>query len=180
MLAGSRGALPQSEVAEPEILPAKPRYIKPQDSAGYQVRRAHRRFDRLLSAFLSQHGLKTGHWYYLRVLWNEDGVTQKYLSDMTNVAENTTATLINSMVQEGLVTRQRDPHDRRKFAILLTERGRALESELMGYAAQINAIAGAGIDQTEIDTCLSVLERMSGNLAQAFGDLQKGTAASEG
>lgn len=54
--------------------------LDPEQSLGYQVRRCHRRFDRLLSAYLARHDLKTGFWYYLRVLWLKDGVTQKYLT----------------------------------------------------------------------------------------------------
>lgn len=143
-------------------------YLHPEDSAGYQVRRCHRRFDRLLTAYLSQHGLKTGYWYYLRVLWSEDGVSQKFLSDRTNVAENTTASIINSMVNDGLVTRERDPVDRRKFRISLTDRGRALEGELTAYARTINAVATRGIAQSDIDLCFTVLRQMSANLATAF------------
>lgn len=142
--------------------------VDPGTSAGYQVRRCHRRFDRLLTSYLSRHGLKTGFWYYLRILWIQDGVSQKYLSDMTNVAENTTASILNSMAQEGLITRERNKHDKRKFDVCLTDKGRALESELMGYAAKINDVAAEGIDQAEIDQCLTVLEKMSTNLARAF------------
>lgn len=145
--------------------------LDPELSAGYNVRRCHRRFDRLMSAFLARHGLKIGFWYYLRVLWIRDGVTQKELSDMTNVAENTTASIISSMVNEGLVTRERDEVDRRKFRVSLTERGRKLQSELLHYASKINALATAGISDEELSQCLSVLQRMSGNLSEAFASL---------
>ena len=146
-------------------------YRDPERSAGYQVRRCHRRFDRLLTSYLAPHGLKTGFWYYLRILWIEDGVSQKHLSALTNVAENTTASLLNMMVADGLVTRTRDEHDGRKFRIHLTEKGRALESELIDYAGDINRVASAGIEPGEMDICLSVLRGMSDNLADAFEGL---------
>ena len=142
--------------------------LDPELSLGYQVRRCHRRFDRLLNAYLSRHGLTTGFWYYLRVLWIKDGVTQKYLSDMTNVTENTTVSVINSMIQKHLVTRTRDAEDRRKMRISLTEEGRELESEVMRYAVDINAIAGRGIDPKDIELCADVLKRMSENLQEEF------------
>jgi hypothetical protein len=74
-------------------------------SHGFNARRAHRAFDRLLEAFLKPHGLKTGYWYYLRVLWIEDGVSQKRLSEMNNVTENTTTAIIGAMARDGLVER---------------------------------------------------------------------------
>ncbi|WP_238473980.1 hypothetical protein [Altericroceibacterium spongiae] len=66
------------------------------------------------------------------------------------------------------MTRERDKDDRRKFCISLTEHGRALEAELMHYPAYINRVAQEGIDQADVDLCLSVLSRMSDNLATAF------------
>ena len=132
--------------------------LDPELSLGYQVRRCHRRFDRLLSAYLAKHELKTGFWYYLRVLWLRDGVTQKYLSDMTNVTENTTVAMINAML-------------RRKLRITLTDHGRALEKELMQYAIDINKVAVAGIEPREVEICRSVLERISANLAAEFDRL---------
>jgi len=145
--------------------------LDPEQSLGYQVRRCHRRFDRLLSAYLARHDLKSGFWYYLRVLWLKDGVTQKYLSDMTSVTENTTVAMIRSMLKHGLVQRAKDQDDRRKVRITLTEHGRALENELLSYAIDINRVAVAGIEPREIEICKSVLERMSANLAAEFDSL---------
>jgi len=149
----------------------RPAQLNPEWSLGYQVRRCHRRFDRLLNAILAKHDLKTGFWYYLRVLWIRDGVTQKYLSDMTNVTENTTVSIINNMMQHGLVERTRDKVDRRKLSVTLTQRGKALEAELMQYAIDINRIAVAGIDPAEVATCVDVLSRMSANLAAEFDSI---------
>ena len=99
------------------------------------------------------------------------GVTQKYLSDMTNVTENTTVSIINNMMQHGLVERTRDKVDRRKLSVTLTQRGKALEAELMQYAIDINRIAVAGIDPAEVATCVDVLSRMSANLAAEFDSI---------
>lgn len=142
--------------------------LNPERSLGFQVRRCHRRFDRLLNARLSNHDLKTGFWYYLRALWVEDDVTQKHLSDVTNVTETTTVSMITRMIQQGLVSRSRDKVDKRKMRIKLTDRGRDLEGELMKYAVETNRIALEGIPPEEIEICSSVLARMSQNLQVAF------------
>ena len=146
----------------------KPLKLDPERSLGYQVRRCHRRFDRLLANYLARHGLKVGFWYYLRVLWIRDGVTQKFLSDATNVTENTTATLINGMIKAGLVTRERDPDDSRKMCIRLAPKGRQLEGQLMGYAIEINKVAIKGIAPQDAEICASVLRRISTNLQTEF------------
>ncbi len=163
-------------------MPKRRPELDPEHSLGYQVRRCHRRFDRLLNAQLSRYRLKSGFWYYLRVLWLGDGVTQKYLSDSTNVTENTTVSMINAMVKDGLVERSQDREDRRKMRITLTARGRALEDELIKYAIDINCIAAHGIDPREIEICSSVLRRMSENLGAAFENMpvDAGAAATLG
>lgn len=69
------------------------------------------------------------------------------------------------MAEAGLVSRQREPGDRRKLCVSLTPAGRALEQELMPHAIEINAVAARGIPAREIDICLSVLIRMTANLA---------------
>ena len=129
----------------------RPQTLQPEESLGYQVRRCHRRFDRLLNAVLAREGLKAGYWYYLRALWLEDGLTQKQLSDRTNVAENTTAVMINGMVADGLVERRQQVGDRRKQNIVLTERGRELETRLMHHAISINGLASADIPADEVE-----------------------------
>lgn len=146
-------------------------HLDPTRSLGNQVRRCHRRFDRLLSAHLARHGLDTGFWYYLRVLWQRDGVNQKFLSEATGVTENTTATLINAMIRRGLVSRRRDTKDRRQVRIDLTPAAKALEQDLMPYAIAINEMATDGIASEEIETCLSVLKRMSSNLERAYSSM---------
>jgi DNA-binding MarR family transcriptional regulator len=138
--------------------------LDPGTSLGYQVRRCHRRFDRLLNAYLAPHGLGSGFWYYLRVLWQRDGLTQRALSDEVNVAENSTVVTINAMAERALVNRVRDAVDRRKIRITLTEEGRALEDRLMPHALRINDVATDGIDPADVATCLEVLKRVADNL----------------
>lgn len=137
-------------------------------SYGFNVRRAHRAFDRLLNSYLGPHGIKTGYWYYLRVLWGRNGLTQKEMSDLNNVSENTTAILISGMVKDRLVTRCRDDKDKRKWIVSLTPRATRLRADLLPYAARVNEIAATGITKSELATCLSVLKRMSSNLEQVL------------
>src|SRR5262245_2034298 len=49
-------------------------------SVGYQVRTTHRTLQRYLQSKIEPHGVTLGMWYFLRVLWQQDGVTQSDLS----------------------------------------------------------------------------------------------------
>ena len=114
--------------------------------------------------------MKTGAWYYLRILWNEDGLTQRDLSEMTHVAENTTAIVIKAMIADGLVERRRDPLNGRKVRITLTDSGRSLKEKILPYAAMINAVATADIPAAEIEACLITLQKLARNLEAAFAE----------
>jgi len=138
--------------------------LPPDESLGFQVRRCHRSFDRVLSAHLAPVGMSSGFWYFLRALWQENGATQRRLAQLNNVTEPTAVTLLAAMERLDLIRRDRNTQDRRKINVFLTPRGEALETDLMPMAARINEIAGEGVSPAELATCLSVLKRMSENL----------------
>lgn len=140
--------------------------LRPDDSFGFQVRRCHRAFDRVLNAHLARDGLTSGFWYFLRALWQENGATQKRLSQLNNVTEPTTVTTLNAMTKIGLVRRERNAGDRRKLNVFLTPRAEALKAELMPTAYRINEIASAGIAPADLEIGLRVLKQMSENLAR--------------
>ena len=45
---------------------------------------------RALQRRLAEHGVSFGHWTFLRILWERDGLTQRELSDEAGVMEPTT------------------------------------------------------------------------------------------
>jgi DNA-binding MarR family transcriptional regulator len=139
--------------------------LPPEESLGFQVRRCHRAFDRVLSAHLAPAGLTGGFWYFLRALWQENGATQRRLAQLNNVTEPTAVTLLAGMERLDLIRRTRNTKDRRKVNVYLTARGEALEATLIPTAARVNAIAGAGIAPADLETCLRVLKAMTDNLA---------------
>jgi len=148
-----------------------PADLPPEESLGFQVRRCHRAFDRVLNGHLAPSGLSSGFWYFLRALWQEDGATQKRLAQLNIVTEPTAVTLLGAMERLGLISRARNTQDRRKINVFVTPKGAALKRELMPQAHRINEIAAAGIAPEDIATCLSVLHRMSENLTREAGRL---------
>ena len=60
------------------------------ESSGFLVRDANRAFQRLLEKRIASYGVARGQWYFLRVLWNEDGLSQRELSARVGTMEPTT------------------------------------------------------------------------------------------
>ena len=140
------------------------RKYPPESSYGYTTRILHRAFDRLLQRRLAEHDIKNSHWYFLRILWNREGLTQRELSDETNLTESSTVIMLNQMEQAGLIRKKNDPDDRRKLRIFLTPKARRLEKRLLPIATQLNEMAAAGIPSHELETFIRVAGKMTRNL----------------
>ena len=117
----------------------------PRLSSGYLVRDAHRAFQRLLERRIAAYGVARGQWYFLRVLWIPDGLSQRELSARVGMMEPTTVIALRSMEKAGLVHRVRSDDDRRKVRVLLTAKAKRLRNELLGVARGITDEAEEGI-----------------------------------
>ena len=142
------------------------------NSVGYLVRSVHRAFTRSLQVQISAHGVTMGQWFFLRALWEEDGLTQRELSQRVGMMEPTTVTALNSMERRGLVERVRNPHDRRKVNIFLTSKGRGLQDVLLPCAVTVNETAVHGIPPHDLDLTVQVLTRMANNLGKPLAEAE--------
>lgn len=109
-----------------------------ESSLGHLIRTIHRMQAQLLQARLAEDGISLGCWYFLRVLWHGDMITQRELSLRTGVNEATTRTAVDRMEAEDLVARKLDATDRRKRFIGLTTRAQDLKPVLIEFADDLN------------------------------------------
>jgi DNA-binding MarR family transcriptional regulator len=140
-------------------------YADPTNSIGYLTRIAFRAFSRALEVRTSPHGVSSGQWRFLRVLWREDGLTQRELSRRVGMREPTTVIALKSLERSGFVTRQKSVEDRRKAHVFLTPEARALEAVLLPAVAEVNAIALAGLSEAEVAVLREALSQVGRNLA---------------
>ena len=136
----------------------------PRLSSGYLVRDAHRAFQRLLERRIAPYGVARGQWYFLRVLWNADGLSQRELSARVGMMEPTTVIALRSMERSGLIRRVRGDDDRRKMRVFLTAKAQRLRSELLGVARSITDDAEQGIAARDLASFRRVIARMTTNL----------------
>jgi DNA-binding MarR family transcriptional regulator len=140
-------------------------YADPTNSIGYLTRIAFRAFSRALEHRTAPHGVSSGQWRFLRVLWREDGLTQRELSRRVGMREPTTVIALKSLERSGFVIRQKSVEDRRKVHVFLTPQAQALEATLLPAVAEVNAMALAGLTPAEIDVLRKALTQVGRNLA---------------
>jgi DNA-binding MarR family transcriptional regulator len=146
--------------------PARRRAVEfpPRLSSGYLVRDAHRAFQRLLERRIAAYGVTRGQWYFLRVLWITDGLSQRELSARVGMMEPTTVIALRSMERAGLIRRVRSEDDRRKVRVSLTAKAKRLRNELLTAARIITEEAEAGISARDLGAFRRVAARMTANL----------------
>jgi DNA-binding MarR family transcriptional regulator len=137
----------------------------PDERLAHLVKDATRAFVRALQMRLLEHSVAFGHWTFLRVLWVQDGITQRELSGEAGVMEPTTHAAVNAMEKLGYVERRRRDGDRRNVHIHLTAAGRRLKAKLVPLAVEVNDAAVRGVAPEDIAAARRVLLSVIENLA---------------
>jgi DNA-binding MarR family transcriptional regulator len=137
----------------------------PDDRLAHLVKDATRAFVRALALRLADHDIAFGHWSFLRILWEDDGLTQRELSARAGVMEPTTYTALKAMEKRGFITKRRSPTNRKNNYIHLTPKGRALKKKLIPLAEEVNSIAVRKIKSADIavtrKTLLGIIENLA-------------------
>jgi DNA-binding MarR family transcriptional regulator len=156
--------MPPRPLAKTKPPPRRAVEFPPRLSSGYLVRDAHRAFQRLLERRIGPFGVTRGQWYFLRVLWITDGLSQRELSARVGMMEPTTVIALRSMEKSGLIRRVRGDDDRRKVLVFLTAKAKRLRGELLGVARTITDEAEVGIAPRDLAAFRRIVARMTENL----------------
>lgn len=138
----------------------------PDDRLAHLVKDAGRAMIRGLQMRLAQHEVSFGHWAFLRILWETDGLTQKELSDEAGTTTPTTFSAVTAMEKLGYVERRYAPDNRKNTHVYLTPRGRALKKKLVPLAEEVNEISVRGVKPAEIAVARKVLLAIIENMAR--------------
>lgn len=131
------------------------------------IRETARALVRALTQRLAEHGVSFGHWAFLRILWERDGLTQRELSEMAGVMEPTTFAALRAMERLGYVERRQVPENRKNVYVHLTPQGRALQEKLVPLAEAVNKVATRGAKAGDLATTRRVLLAMLDNLGRS-------------
>jgi DNA-binding MarR family transcriptional regulator len=137
----------------------------PNDRLAHLVKDATRALVRALQMRLAEHQVSFGHWTFLRILWEHDGLTQRELSMQAGVMEPTTFSALKAMEQLGYVERRQLPENRKNIYVFLTPKGRALKEKLVPLAEEVNRVAVTGLNPADVaktrQLLLAVIESLA-------------------
>lgn len=146
----------------------------PNDRMAHLVKDATRCFLRALQVRLARHNVQLGHWTFLRILWQRDGLTKRELSIEAGLMEPTTFVALRAMESLGYVTLERMADNRKNIYVFLTPLGRKLNDVLVPLAEEVNAIAMRGVPVADVAATrrclLNAIENLSRDELLPFGD----------
>lgn len=127
-------------------------------SIGFLLSKAYQRAWGIMREEIEPYDLTPPQFGLLAFLWQQDGLSQKELSDKGQIDRTTIGGLIDRLERLGLVERRQHPQDRRAYKIHLTQRGRELEGPLTDCADRTLTKFTKGLNEQEVSELRRMLE----------------------
>lgn len=100
----------------------------------------------------------------LALLWYQEGINQKGIALGLNRDKTTITRIIDNMTKRNLVVKIPDQLDGRGKLIFLTQKGKALQQEMIESSGSVYFQALKDIPDQELSDCLKVLWKIKRNL----------------
>ena len=92
-------------------------------------------FERAIEPF----GLKGRHFLVLTMLAADGTLSQQEMSEAMSLDPNIMVSLVDDLEERGLAERRRNPEDRRRYVVSLTEEGRSVYEEARQTVEEVEA-----------------------------------------
>jgi MarR family transcriptional regulator, transcriptional regulator for hemolysin len=137
---------------------------------GLQLARTAKTVSRAFDDALAQVGGSLPTWLVLVSLKARRHGAQRELAEAVGVEGPTLTHHLNRMEAAGLITRTRDPDNRRVHQVELTDAGEATFQRLLGTVTAFDRQLRTGFSKKEIDTVAGLLHRLQANAGQPAAD----------
>ncbi|SMD13361.1 DNA-binding transcriptional regulator, MarR family [Desulfocicer vacuolatum DSM 3385] len=132
-------------------------------SIGFILNRTATAVKKEFTKRLKPYDITPEQWSILNRLGEQDGVTQKKLSDRTYKDQPNTTRILDKLEKKGLIRRADNPEDRRAFIIFITDKGKDARKKITPITAQLNADASQGLNENDLNNLLTLLNKVYTN-----------------
>jgi MarR family transcriptional regulator for hemolysin len=127
-----------------------------------------------------QFGISKAQWGVLMRLQLAEGLNQAELAEMLDLQPITLTRLLDVLAANGLIERKPDPNDRRANKLYLTPAALPLLERLNELGADMMSNVLDGIEQSTVESMLSDLQDVRGNLRTLTGRNSEPSQAANG
>lgn len=131
---------------------------------GLQLTRTAKVASRAFDDALAEAGGSLPVWLVLLSIKSRRAGNQRELAEAVGIQEATLSHHLRAMVEQGLVTRERDPANRRVHQVRLTDAGEEAFGRLRDTAVAFDRRLRAGLSDEDIDTLGRLLGRLEHNV----------------
>jgi MarR family transcriptional regulator for hemolysin len=136
----------------------------PTEPIGLQVQRVAKSLHRAFDDALAEEGGSLPTWLILVSVKSGRPGTQRELAAAVGIRGATLTHHLASLERDGVVSRRRDPDNRRVQVVELTDAGEALFDRLRQAAVAFDARLRDGLSEGELDQLRSLLDRLARNV----------------
>lgn len=137
------------------------------DRVSFTLARLGRIAETQLGHALADMGLKFSHAHVLGLLADHERLSQQALLEELKVDPSALVTVLNTLEDNGLVARRRDPADRRRHVVEISDRGKELVTKADNAVRATEDQLFAGLDEQELTELRRLLHQMKTGDANA-------------
>jgi MarR family transcriptional regulator for hemolysin len=137
---------------------------------GITLSRTAKTVSRAFDDALAAAGGSRPGWLILITLKTQRVANQREIAEAVGIRDATLTHHLNAMEEKGLLTRRRDPQNRRIHLVELTEEGEALFDRLRRAAIGFDQRLRSGISDEEISGLEDLLARLHDNVSEDDDD----------
>jgi MarR family transcriptional regulator for hemolysin len=132
---------------------------------GFLLKDTSRRYSRRFEERAQAYSLTLPQCRALLHLENNEGISQKRLSELTELDPMTLVRILDRMEADGWVQRRFDPADRRAHTLWLTPKSKPVLEHIGRLIAETRAETLHGLSSDERSRLIELLERVHANLS---------------
>jgi len=127
------------------------------------ISKINKKYEKLQRKNIQELNLTPTQHFILRELWMSDGRQFKELADSCDCTRSTITGVVDTMEENNLVSREKNPNDRRSTLVKLTEKGKKLKNATPPIESMVNGCCPE-INQEEIETLGNLLQKLLNSL----------------
>lgn len=135
-------------------------------SLDFLIRDTRLRLYKYIEGRIARQGIPLRVWFPLRVLYHNEGITQRELGQMLGFGDAHAGVIVGVMQRHQLVAREPSRIDKRRINLYLTPEGRKKTQQTLREMRRINAKITAGFSAAERQSFQALLMRAHENLVE--------------
>ncbi|MGL6200691.1 MAG: MarR family winged helix-turn-helix transcriptional regulator [Lachnospiraceae bacterium] len=135
-------------------------------SLGYLLNSSARMIKRKLDLELKNYGITTAQWAVLKLLAEENNLSQAEIADKLNADRATSGAVIDKLILKGLLHKELFENDRRSYQVKIMPSAYNIVQEVSLLAENVNRTAMQGLSETEMTVFAQCINKIIANLEE--------------